>query len=323
MYDAITDVHGVEVGQAQDLSSLTGCTVVLCREGAAVGVDVRGAAPATRETDLCRPGTLVERAQAIFLTGGSAFGLDAASGVMRYLWERGLGFPTRVVAVPIVPGAAIFDLGVGKVAWPDPEMAYAACTAATAGQVERGCVGAGTGASVGHLLGLAGAMKSGVGTASLRVGEATVGAIMVVNAVGDVVQPEDGRILAGSLDPSTGQLVGTARAILQGGEASGSPLTHTTIGVVATDAALTADQVNQLATVAHDGLARAIRPVHTMFDGDTVFSLATAAGPEAELQDMVALAAAAVDVVERAVVDGVMAATAAGGLPSARDVQGE
>ncbi|HEX6508739.1 MAG TPA: P1 family peptidase, partial [Chloroflexota bacterium] len=153
MYDAITDVDGIEVGHAQDAQALTGCTVVLCREGAVVGVDVRGAAPGTRETDLCRPGTLVERAHAVLLAGGSAFGLDAASGVMRYLWERDIGLDVGITRVPIVPGAILFDLAIGEVAWPDDGMGYQACIRAGGGEVEQGCVGAGTGASVGKLLG--------------------------------------------------------------------------------------------------------------------------------------------------------------------------
>lgn len=313
MYDAITDVQGIEVGHAEDLDALTGCTVVLCREGGVVGVDVRGLAPGTRETDLCRPGTLVEKAQAILLTGGSAFGLNAASGVMRYLWERGLGFDAGITTVPIVPGAVIFDLGVGRIAWPDDAMGYRACENAASGEVRQGCVGAGTGAIVGGMLGPGQATKSGVGTASVQVGKATVGALVVVNAFGNLVSPRTGAVLAGARDPVTGDYVVAANAL---GELRAEPPgnTHTTIGVVATDAALDPDRVNHLARIAHDGLARTIQPVHTLFDGDTIFALAT--GTSAGSSSSLDLAVATVQVVERAILKAVESATSAGGLPA-------
>lgn len=314
--DAITDVAGIEVGQAQDLTALTGCTVVLCRDGAVVGVDVRGLAPGTRETDLCRPGTLVERAQAILLAGGSAFGLEAASGVMWYLWERGLGFDVGVTTVPIVPGAVIFDLGVGEIAWPDGAMGYAACLTATAGEVAQGNVGAGTGASVGKLLGPARATKSGIGTASTRVGAMTVGAVVVVNAFGNVVDPRTGVILAGARDPATGSYVDVDQVVQAATPATSPFPTNTTLGVVATDASLTSAQVNHLASIAQDGLARTIRPVHTLYDGDTIFALATGRGAAVERPAMLPLVVATVAVVERAIINAVVHATPAGGLPS-------
>lgn len=317
MYDAITDVPGVEVGHAEDLRALTGCTVVVCRDGAVVGVDVRGLAPGTRETDLCRPGTLVERAHAILLAGGSAFGLDAASGIMRYLWERDIGFDAGVAKVPIVPGAVIFDLALGEVAWPDAEMGYAACLAAAGGPVRQGCVGAGTGATVGKVLGMAQATKSGLGTASLRIGDVTVAALMVVNAFGDVVRPGGHAVVAGARDPRDGRYVDSAQVLQRGDGAGRWPGANTTIGVVATDASLTPDAVNHLATIAHDGLARSIRPVHTLLDGDTVFACATGA-VGAELPGLgMQLDVAVVRAVERAVTRAVLYATPLGGLPAA------
>jgi L-aminopeptidase/D-esterase-like protein len=313
MGGAITDVTGIRVGHAENGEALTGCTVVLCSDGAVVGVDVRGPAPATRETDLCRPGTLVEVAHAVLLTGGSAFGLDAASGIMRYLYERRIGFPTGVVPVPIVPGAAIFDLGVGAVAWPDGEMGYRACASAGDGPVATGNVGAGIGATVGKRRGPQNAMKSGIGTASVRAGEAAVGALMVVNAVGNVIRP-DGRIVAGARDESGGFANATG---VTGGAAAAPPWTNTTIGVIATDATLTPDQANHLASIAHDGLARAIRPAHTLFDGDAIFALATGKGAEMPLGGIQALAEAAAAATEMAVLDAVLSAEPAGGLPAA------
>jgi L-aminopeptidase/D-esterase-like protein len=296
--DGITDVPGIRVGWAQDRARLTGCTVVLCEAGAVVGVDVRGAAPATRETDLCRPGTLVQRADAIFLTGGSAFGLDAAAGVMRFLWEQGAGFSTPAGPVPIVPAAAIYDLAVGDVAWPDPDMAYAACLAAIDQGVEQGNVGAGVGATVGKIRGAEHAARGGVGTASARVGSFVVGALMVVNAVGSVVSPEDGRALAG------GAADGQASDPFTEAGSDGSERMNTTIGVVATDAPLSPAWVNRLATVAQDALVRVIQPAHTLFDGDTIFGLSTGGGMvgSAPREIMPSLEAAVTDVVVRAVV---------------------
>lgn len=304
--DSITDVFGIEVGHAQDAVGQTGCTVVLCREGGVVGVDVRGSAPGTRETDLCRPGTLVDRAHAVLLAGGSAFGLNAAEGVMRYLAERGIGYDTGVSRIPIVPGAVIFDLAVGEPVWPDGAMGYVACQTAGAGPVLAGRVGAGTGATVGKVLGVAAAARSGLGSASISVVGAQVGALMVVNAFGQVVAPDTGEILAGP-QGTDGRYVDTVQYLLQS-SARPTPGANTTIGVVATDARLDSAQVNHLATVAHDGLARVIRPVHTMLDGDTIFALATGSVDGDWRATMLALEAAVVSVVERAIVRAVSAA---------------
>jgi L-aminopeptidase/D-esterase-like protein len=290
----ITDVPGVRVGHWSDHDAATGCTVVLLKpEGAVASVDVRGPAPGTRETDLLQPGRLVERVHAICLSGGSAFGLAAADGVMRFLRERGVGFQAGRARVPIVPAAVIFDLGTGSAeAYPGPEQGYAACLDAEAqaeGEMAEGRVGAGTGATVGKLRGLERSLPGGVGSAGLRLpGGALVAALAVVNAAGDVVS-EEGRILAG---------VGGNRALLEEGTSGmAAPATNTTLGVVATDAALDKAQCRTLAALAQDGVALAVRP-RTVVDGDTVFFLSTG-GAKA---DMNSLAAAAAETLRRAIV---------------------
>lgn len=281
-------------------------------------MDVRGAAPATRETDLCRAGTLVQKAHAIVLAGGSAFGLGAAHGVMRYLWERGIGFDAGVANVPIVPAACLFDLGIGQVAWPDDAMGYAACEAASRMVPAQGCVGAGTGATVGKVFGMAGATKSGIGTAAVAVRDATVGAIVAVNAFGDVWLPESGTVVAGARVPGTDEFAHTVRLLASSRVARPRTATNTTIGVLATDAALTKEGVNHLAGVAHDGLARTIRPVHTMADGDALFVLATGAIGGDWADAVLELEWAAVAAVEAAVLSAVRHAVPAGGLPAGR-----
>jgi L-aminopeptidase/D-esterase-like protein len=317
MHDAITDVAGIEVGHFTDDVALTGCTAVVCREGAIAGVAVRGPAPGTRETDLCRPGTLVERAHAVVLCGGSAFGLEAASGVARHLADEGIGFDAFVARVPIVPAAVIFDLGLGEPAWPDLEAGRRAAAVASADPPAQGSVGAGTGATVGKTLGPQNATKGGIGSASLRAGDVTVGALVVVNAGGDVVDPATGEVLAGARDPETGAFGGSVALIVAGAEPP--PLgAQTTLAVVATDAPLSVEQANHVASVAHDGLARTIRPVHTMFDGDTAFALATGTGGPLAPDVLTRLAVLAVEAVERATVNAVRNATPAGGLPAAR-----
>jgi len=291
---------------------MTGCTVVLCPpEGCAAGVDQRGSAPGTRETDLLRPGQLVERVNAILLTGGSAFGLDAAGGVMRYLEEHGIGHSVGVTVVPIVPAAVIFDLAVGDFRTrPDAAMGYAACVAATDGAVTEGNVGAGTGASVGKALGPAQAMKSGLGMASLRLpGGLIVAALMVVNALGDVLDPRTGGILAGARLPGGGW-ADSSHLLLHGAPRSATP-TNTVIGVVATNARLDKAQATKVAQMAHDGLARAVRPAHTMFDGDTIFALSAGAVQA----DITRVGQAAADVTAEAIVQAVRTAHTAGGLP--------
>jgi L-aminopeptidase/D-esterase-like protein len=306
---SICDVPGIAVGHATDAVGLTGCTVVLCEAGAVGGVDVRGAAPGTRETDLLRPESTVERVNAILLTGGSAFGLDAAAGIMRYLEERGAGYAVRSTVVPIVPGAVLFDLGLGSHrARPDAAMGLAACRAASTDAPEEGSVGAGMGATVGKSGGIVRAMKGGIGTASLRVDGVTVGAIVAVNAVGDVVD-ELGAVLAG------------ARPAHRAGAGDDGPAAgaNTTIGVVATDLPLDKAGATRLAQAAHDGLARAIRPAHTAFDGDTLFALSTARDRPRAWPVPPAVTAAAADVVALAIRRAVRLARGAGGVPGLAD----
>ncbi|MEA2384267.1 MAG: hypothetical protein QOH72_4238 [Solirubrobacteraceae bacterium] len=319
MDDAITDVAGIEVGHWTFEAALTGCTAVVCRAGAVAGVAVRGAAPGTRETDLCRPGTLVERAHAVVLCGGSAFGLEAASGVARELAAGGIGYDAGGIAVPIVPAAVIFDLALGDVAWPDVAAGRTAAAAASPDAPERGCVGAGTGATVGKVLGMEHATKSGIGTASVDAGGGVVvGALVVVNAGGDVVDPSTGAIVAGTR-AEDGDGFADSVALVRRGFDPPPPVQQTTLAVVATNAPLTVEQSNHLASVAHDGLARTIRPVHTMHDGDTVFVMATGADGGERLDSIAVtrLAVLAVDAVERATLDAVGSATPAGGLPAA------
>ena len=267
----LTAIDGIKVGHATDATAQTGCTVILCPAGATAGVDVRGAAPGTRETDALRPGRLVQKAHAVLLTGGSAFGLDAASGVVLYLEEQNIGFPAGSVRVPIVPGAVIFDLGVGNAkVRPDKEMGYQACLNATDAPVAMGTVGAGTGATVGKAPGVKPSL-GGVGSACQYLNSGLiVAAIVVVNALGNVVHPETGEIVAGG--KIDGSFVDITERLLDANIVQG---TNTTIGVVATNATLTSAEVNRIAEMAHDGMARAIRPSHTMFDGDTLFALAT------------------------------------------------
>lgn len=312
----ITDVAGLRVGHTTDLRALTGCTVVLSEAGAVGGVDVRGSAPGTRETDLLRPMNLVQRVHGVLLTGGSAFGLAAADGVMRYLEERGRGFETGVPGVPripIVPAAVIFDLRVGDPrARPTAQTGYDACRAAST-TVEEGNVGAGTGATVGKFLGAASAMKGGVGSWSVTLPNGVVvGALAVVNAFGDVLDDRSGTILAGARDPGGAGLLNMSKLLQSVEVPPGIGLgENTTLVVVATNARLSKEEVNWLARVAHDGLARVISPVHTLYDGDTVFALSIG-----DLRShLLPLGAAAVDAVAEAVKRGVRLARSAGGVP--------
>ncbi|MFZ5450695.1 MAG: P1 family peptidase [Thermodesulfobacteriota bacterium] len=322
MNDTLTAVAGIEVGHWTDLQAATGCSVILCRQGAVGGVDVRGSAPGTRETDFLRPMNLVEQVHAVVLSGGSAYGLDAASGVMRWLEEQGIGFNVGVGVVPLVSAAVLFDLTIGSPdVRPGPEAGYAACLAANAEAVAEGCIGAGAGATVGKLLGPDYATKSGLGSAARKMaGEITVGALVAVNAFGDVVDPATGQIIAGTRNPQGKGFLDTL-ARLQGDLSHtmlGFPA-NTTVAVVATDASLSKEGANKMAQMAHDGLAQAIRPVHTMVDGDTVFALATGKRPQARA-DLTALGAVAASVLAEAVVRAVRQATSLTGVPARRDL---
>lgn len=305
---SITDVSGIEVGHDTDLRRPTGCTVVIARAGAVAGVDVRGAAPGTRETDLLEPGNLVQQVHAVLLAGGSAWGLDAAAGVMRWLEEQGQGLLTPHGRVPLVPAAVIYDLGVGDARIrPDQEAGYRACKDASSAPPAQGNVGAGAGATVGKFNGMARAMKGGLGTASLRVDGVTMGALVVCNAMGDVQDPADARLLAGARQDDGLAMLDT-RAALLAGQRPAVPLagTNTTIGVIATDAVIDKTQARRLAQVAHDGLARTINPVHTQFDGDTLFALGT--GASGKTADALLLATLAAEATARATVNAVLAA---------------
>jgi L-aminopeptidase/D-esterase-like protein len=275
MNNTLSAVPGLRVGHAQNDAALTGCTVILCEAGAVGGVDQRGGAPGTRETDLLRPMQRVEKVHGVLLTGGSAFGLDATGGVMRYLEERGIGFDVGVARVPIVPAAVIFDLAIGRAdVRPDATMAYQACLNATNDPVIEGNVGAGTGATVGKILGMPQSTKAGVGSACIELIDGLfVGALAVVNALGDVIDPHTGTIIAGArTEQGFADTLHVMRSMLKPPLAATG---NTVIGVVATNAKLSKEETNKVAQMAQDGLARAIRPAHTMYDGDTIFALST------------------------------------------------
>jgi L-aminopeptidase/D-esterase-like protein len=313
MHDDITDIPGIRVGHDTNLEAATGCTVILCDPPAIGGVDVRGGAPATRETELLHPLNLVEEVNAIVLTGGSAYGLDSASGVMRYLEEQGLGYDTGVARVPIVPAAAIFDLGFGSPnVRPNAETGYHACKSATAEPVIQGNTGAGTGATVGKMAGPSFMMKGGLGSASTLLSDGTlVGALVIVNALGDIIDPQTQKVIAG------------ARASAEEGFRAANPFGNTTIAVVATTASLTKEQTNKIAQMAHDGIAQTIRPAHTMFDGDTIFGLAM--GPKSQIMTNSTIAASQVSTIgaiaattlARAIIKAVRHATELHGVPAA------
>jgi L-aminopeptidase/D-esterase-like protein len=317
---SITDVHGIRVGHWHDRRALTGCTVILPGAPAVAGVDVRGAAPGTRETDLLRPGNLVQHVHAIVLAGGSAYGLEAASGVARYLGDNHIGLPYAHGVVPIVPAAILFDLGVGRPdRWPDIDDGYSAAAAAKRSTAE-GNVGAGMGATVGKALGPDRAIKGGIGTASESSAHGLIaGAIAAVNAAGDIVDPDSGVIVAGARKAD--DTFDPALKVLREGRIwqPEQPAQNTVLVVVATNAALTKEQANRLAAVCHDGIARAVSPAHTQSDGDIVFSLSTGErqleGPDYRIVEALATRA-----VERAIVRGVTEATSIPGVPAVRDL---
>ena len=324
-HNALTDIPGIRVGHAQHEDALTGCTVILCGDHTVGGVDKRGGGPSSRQTDQLETIRLVKEVNAVILAGGSAFGLDAATGVVRYLEEQGVGFATPHGPVPIVPTAILYDLGIGRAdVRPDAQMGYQACLKASQGPVVEGNAGAGCGATIGKILGTAQAMKSGLGTASVDIGGGLlVGALVAVNAFGDVIDPSTGKIIAGARapepTPETGPFADTLAVLkhMAGMGALGfSRGDNTVIGVVATNASLNKEETNKVAQMAHDGLARAIRPAHTMFDGDTIFALASG---EQE-GDVNVVGAFAAEVFTEAILRAVRTATSAGGLPALADL---
>ena len=322
MVPLFTDIPGIRVGQAEDQEALTGCSVVLCPEGAIAGVDQRGGAPGTRETDALHPMHLVEKVHAVLLAGGSAFGLDAAAGVMQYLEKNGIGFETPHARVPIVPGAILYDLGVGRAdIRPDAGMGFKACVNAEENTVREGCHGAGTGASVGKAMGMEFAVKSGIGAACIEIADGLlVGALIAVNAFGDIIEPASGRILAGPRNPSGRGFIPTMDVLKNASGASGMG-GNTVIGVIATNAALTKEGANKVAQMAQNGLARTIRPAHSMFDGDTLFTLATGTHPAGKSPlEITYIGEAAAEAAAQAVLRGITQAQTAGGIPSLSDV---
>ncbi len=319
----LTAVPGIKVGHFTLAGRPTGCTVVLADPAAVGAVDVRGSAPGTRETDLLNPVNLVDRVNAVVLAGGSAFGLDAASGVVRFLDEHGIGYETTAGRVPIVPAAILFDLGVGdpKIR-PTPDCGYRAASAATGGVIEEGNVGAGAGATVGKLAGPGRAMKGGIGTASISLpGGLVVAALVAVNAVGSVVDPATGRFVAG-VRTADGKGLANVQDLLRAGEATSSLKggESTTIGVVATNARLTKAEATKVAQMAHDGVARAVWPAHTPYDGDTIFVLATGTADKAS--ELLVVGALGADAMTEAILRAVRAAKGIEGYPAARDLGG-
>lgn len=315
---SFTSIDGIRVGHAEDTKAATGCTVIICEEGATAGVDVRGGSPGTRETDLLDPKNLVDKVHAVLLAGGSAFGLDAASGVMKYLEERDIGFDVQLTKVPIVCGAVLFDLAVGDYrVRPDFNMGYEACLKARDEECPSGNVGAGTGASVGKFLGMERAMKGGLGSYGLQIGDLKVGSIVAVNALGDIIDPESGEILAGLLDEEGKRLVGTENIMAASySERKNIFNGNTTIGLVVTNGIFTKAEANKIASMAHNGYARSIRPAHSIFDGDTIFTMATGR-VEADINVVGFLAARTM---ERAVVNAIKSAESAYGLKAHRDL---
>ena len=318
----LTSITGIEVGHFTMAERPTGCTVVLVESGAVVGGDVRGGAPGTRETGLLDPVNTIQQAHAVVLSGGSAFGLSVADGVMRYLEENGIGVAFGGARVPIVPAAVLFDLSVGERPdiRPGADCGYQAALSASSQPTPEGNVGAGAGATVGKLLGMERAMKGGIGSAAIQLNDGLiVAALVAVNAVGDVIDPQTGRVVAGARTEDGERMV-DVRALLRDWRSSGGgrPGENTTLAVVATNARLDKAQVNKVAQMAHDGYARAIYPVHTPADGDAIFALAT--GDHDGSTNLLVIGALAADVVAEAIVRAVRAAEGLPGLPAARDL---
>jgi L-aminopeptidase/D-esterase-like protein len=316
----LTDIGGIRVGHATDPVGLTGCSVILCDTPMTGGVDVRGSATGTREIELLRPTHLIQHVHAVLLAGGSAYGLDAAAGVMRFLEEQGRGFDIRIAKVPIVPAAILLDLAVGDPrARPTADMAYQACQDAAGGDFPRGNAGAGTGATVGKIYGMSRAMKGGLGTACIEiVGGIKVGALVAVNAFGDIIDPGIGAIVAGARkfdDTGFADTASVLRADLAGTVFS---LMNTVIGLVATNATLTKEETNKLAQMAVSGITRTTSPSHTSFDGDVVFALSSADGKLSAPAP--ALGSAAAEAMAAAVLDAIASADSIDGIPAARDV---
>lgn len=314
----LTDVEGIKVGHIQSEEGMTGCTVVICEEGATGGVDVRGSAPGTRETDLFRPDKMIDKVHAIVLAGGSAFGLEAASGVMCYLEEKNIGFDVGVTKVPIVASAVIFDLNIGdyKIR-PNYNMGYNAAKSASESENRQGNIGCGMGATVGKVLGPDFAMKSGLGSASIKIGDLIVSAIVSVNSFGDIYDYETNKQIAGVYDYTKNSLLNTVSILKGQNRYMGFPMRNTTIGVIATNAILTKAEGNKVAEMSHNGYARSINPVHTMLDGDTIFTLAT----NAVKADVNIVGTLASEVMSMAITNGIMKTEGINNLYSYTDIK--
>ncbi len=311
----LTDIKGLKVGHAELEGFFTGCTVILAESGATCGVFVGGGAPGTRETDLLEPENLVEKINAIYIGGGSAFGLEGATGVMQYLEEKNIGFETGVKRVPIIPGAIIFDLALSQGKYPTKELGYKACLNAKTSDIGRGNIGAGIGATVGKMRGMEFAMKGGVGTSSLLSGNLVVSAIVVVNAFGDIIDPLSGKIIAGALNDTKTGFIDTEKVII-GNHIQGAPFKNTTIGVVATNGKLSKAMARRVSMMANDGIARTIRPSHTLYDGDVIFTLSTGE-TDADVSQIGIMAA---KVIELAIVDAVKSAKKLNDIMSCSDI---
>ena len=295
----ITDIPGIEVGHATHPREATGCTMILCRDGVIAGVDIRGAAPGTRETELLRPTFLIRKIHGVMLSGGSAFGLRTADGAMKFCAKNNLGFEARGIIVPIIPAAIIFDLYQHRNSdFPGAEMGYEACVNAGK-KFSEGLAGAGRGALVGKILGLQSAMKGGLASVAMALpGGVRVGALVVVNAFGDVIDPAAGQIIAGAKNPKSGKFINTLNHLIQHGAGLFSAGTNTTLAVVATNAQFNKEEINKIAQMAQNGIARTIRPAHSMFDGDVVFALSSGDKPG----DVSAIGEVAAQLISRAIV---------------------
>jgi len=317
----ITDIPGIQIGNMQDFEGATGCTVILCKDGAVAGVDVRGGAPGTRETDLLKPENYVEKIHAVLLAGGSAFGLDAAAGVMNYLEEQGIGFDVGVTKVPIVAGAVLFDLTCkDHRTRPNQEMGYKACLAAESHDFAEGSMGAGMGATVGKFYGMKHAMKGGLGAYCLQIGDMMVGAVVAVNCFGDVIDPSTGVIIAGAYQEEPSLFLDCEKGMIEGyNHCDNGFAGNTTIGTIITNVAMTKAQAQKIASMAHDGYARTMRPAHTMLDGDTIFTLSVGS----VTADLNVVGLLATQVMEQAVLRAVKKASGVGRYKTYQDVFGE
>lgn len=314
----ITDVQGIKVGHVQSEEGMTGCTVIICEQGATGGVDVRGSAPGTRETDLFKAEKMVDKVHAIVLSGGSAFGLEAASGVMKYLEEQNIGLDVGVTKVPIVASAVIFDLNIGNYKIrPDFNMGYKAAEIATSYENRQGNIGCGMGATIGKILGPQGAMKSGLGSATVKVGDLMVSAIVPVNSFGDIYDFRLNRQIAGVYDYKNNSLLNTVEIMKDMNKDLGFNVQNTTIGVIGTNAILTKAEANKISEMAHNGYARSIDPIHTMLDGDTIFTM----GTNEIKADISLIGTLAAEVMSKAIINGVLFAEGSHGLNAYRDIK--